>query len=183
MWAWIEVILLWRLKGVALNLLRPGENEKSWGYYGGGGVCKLFGEVCIIHMTKIIKNYCIGAARFWQAQAIPPNRLCSYFVWLTDFIYDFCEVQIDLSMHVSGEVPKIPYPDTKVFWKISACGATCFLHICMLWLQIIPVGLIGPRPTGPKSLHQQLLRFWWTHGMNRKCDITTTVQVKICLLV
>ena len=75
MWAWIEVILLWRLKGVALNLLRPGDNEKSLGFYGGGGVRKLFGEVCIIHMTKIIENYCIGAARFWQAQAIPPNRL------------------------------------------------------------------------------------------------------------
>ena len=32
MWPWIEVILLWRLKGVALNLLRPGDNEKSLGF-------------------------------------------------------------------------------------------------------------------------------------------------------
>ena len=38
MWAWIEVILLWRLKGVALNLLRPrGTKIKSLGFYGGGG--------------------------------------------------------------------------------------------------------------------------------------------------
>ena len=37
MWAWIEVILLWRLKGVALILLRQRDKKKSLGFYGGGG--------------------------------------------------------------------------------------------------------------------------------------------------
>ena len=188
-------------------------------------------------MTKIIKNYCIGAARFWRAQAIPPNRLCSYFGFVCVFCfpgkrrvywsttphtkargsavtrqtgkgkrvggpilhqgtlcqenrtschpantesekgielgystglgldtelknlspngYDqlfvsspyyylspdtafenklisciiFWYVQLELSIHVLGEVPRIPYPDTKVCWLAAACGATCFPNI------------------------------------------------------
>ena len=53
MWAWIEVILLWRLKGVALNLLRPRDNKKIVRILWGRGFCKLCEEVCIVHMTWI----------------------------------------------------------------------------------------------------------------------------------
>ena len=35
-------------------------------------------------------------------------------------------VQLDLSIHVLGTLPKIPYPDTKVFSLAAACGSTCF---------------------------------------------------------
>jgi hypothetical protein len=38
-------------------------------------------------------------------------------------------VQLDLSIHVLGTLPKIPYPDTKVFSLAAACGSTCFLNI------------------------------------------------------
>jgi hypothetical protein len=38
-------------------------------------------------------------------------------------------VQLDLSIHVLGTLPKIPYPDTKVFSLAAAWGSTCFLNI------------------------------------------------------
>ena len=109
MWAWIEVILLWSFKGVTLNLLRPGDNKKSLGFYGGGGVCKLFEEVCTIHMTEIIKNYCIGAARFWRAQAIPPNKLCSCFGFVCAFLFS------GHAKNFSG-VPHLPWRCRRPCW-------------------------------------------------------------------
>ena len=44
----------------------------------GEGGLQLLEEVCITHMTRIIKNYCIGAAGFRQGEAFPPNGLLSF---------------------------------------------------------------------------------------------------------
>ena len=94
--------------------------------------------------------------------------------------YLVCYVQLDLSIHALGEVPKIHYPDTKVSWLAAACGATCFPNIWITRLQIVHAGLNEPGPTGPLSLHRQLCRFGWIHGMTRQCEIITTTQVTSC---
>ena len=90
-------------------------------------------------------------------------------------------MQLDLSIHVLGTLPKIPYPDTKVFSLAAAWGSTCFLNIWIMSWQIVHAGPNEPRLTGPMSLHQQLFWFGWTHGIRNKSDIITTTQIATCL--
>jgi len=144
-------------------------------------------------MTKIIKNYCIGAARFWQAQAIPPNRLCSCFgfvcvVCVCCFVISFmifvrCESIYRCTSR--AKCPKSPTLIRKCFEKYPhAAQHVFYISACYDCKSSLSVSL-GQGPPGPSRFTNNFFdsRFWWIHGMNRKCDITTTVQVKICLLV
>ena len=60
-------------------------------------------------MTEIIKNYCIGAARFWRAQAIPPNKLCSCFGFVCNFLFS------GQAKNFSG-VPHLPWRCRRPCW-------------------------------------------------------------------
>ena len=99
----------------------------------------------------------------------------------TDIYFLSRHVQLDLSIHVLGTLPKIPYPDTKVFSLAAACGLTCSLNIWTFSWQIIHAGHNEPRPAGPMSLYQQLFRFGWTHGITNKSAIITTTQIATCV--
>ena len=87
MWAWIEVILLWRLKGVALNLLRPRGNKiKSLGFYGGGVLQTLRRSMYCTHdlnMLKLLYRRCA----ILTSSSNPPK-------WTLQLLWDcvFCVV-------------------------------------------------------------------------------------------
>ena len=76
----------------------------------------------------------------------------SHHFWKhTDLSYFFCYVQFHLSIHALGEMPKFPYPDTKVFWLEAACVVTFLLNILTIFWKTIHAAGNDWRLTGPAS--------------------------------